>query len=751
MHRNDDEIVENNRQQRKENREKSFDHKIEHHAYVNNESGPNRVSLSNSSSGENIDTDSDEIEDYKKNVIATTYAANEIRRQRAQDSVDSNLKCENEGRKPSGVTFDSDKHLVNEKGVKFISIHSNSEDNQYEIVRPKKRNESLLGQQNNQPSINGSTPVSENSTGYRHTDNNKSFFASFEIHRNSDSLPNQSLNNSSQSNKHSRSDLATREPYLYDGYTSRTPHQMSNGCKKTASSNTDDGTEIDDQPWSRKDGLQTEVCKQLQLINATKQIGNNDNQEMKSQTYINVEEAKPLLPQRNPPRLPPKKSSFSRSGSLQLPAQQVQQLKNEHNNIDKLAPAIPPKSISVRQQTNDNFRNINAERQFQSRPSPTHINQNGFSQNGKMHSNMVPNNSSQMQQNNNEVRSVLKINPELNRQGKIIDQRNVRSINQQSHRMQEVKSSNQRNFHDDNFSHKNPSSMQRKFQSTANFNTAGLLPHTEQRMMRANSTDALTVHGLVQSSAQFENSASSKTYNMKKAKSQIVLDDISVISFNEDGSPKQKLSDEASRGKLEMWSGLLHLLTICTALAITVPMATVSNNWEYYADHKCPLFVRNNLQHDRVWGNPSMISCYVTAYVPLLIAVSSLVLVFVHGGLLFYWRGKRKSSGFYMSKGFNLTLLFCNMVAMGVAIAVACVLTDGLRQTCLSFNFISDIEYRPTSCQNGYDGLDLNYNIEWTYYLVILAIVGAWLTVILTLISFGMYIVRAGICRCSFY
>jgi len=146
-----------------------------------------------------------------------------------------------------------------------------------------------------------------------------------------------------------------------------------------------------------------------------------------------------------------------------------------------------------------------------------------------------------------------------------------------------------------------------------------------------------------------------------------------------------------------------------------------------------------------------MVPCYFSAYVPVLTSTISLVLLFVHGGLLFHWRSNGHSSSYFLSRTYSLSLLFTNLATLLLAVTVAALITDGLRQTCLSFTLISDMNLRPTSCQNGYDSKDLNYDIEWTYYYICLAITGAWISVVSSAVTFTMYFIRAGICRCSFF
>lgn len=141
----------------------------------------------------------------------------------------------------------------------------------------------------------------------------------------------------------------------------------------------------------------------------------------------------------------------------------------------------------------------------------------------------------------------------------------------------------------------------------------------------------------------------------------------------------------------------------------------------------------------------------MSAYLPLLVILISVGLVFVHGGLLVFWRSDRKSSSYYMTRSFGVTVTFLNVVAFAVALAVSCVLTDGLRQTCLSFMLITDYNFRPVNCQMGFDSLDLNYNMRGTLYLIGFGILGAWLSVIFTLISVVMYTIRAGCCRCTLH
>merc|ERR1719376_1059758 len=125
-----------------------------------------------------------------------------------------------------------------------------------------------------------------------------------------------------------------------------------------------------------------------------------------------------------------------------------------------------------------------------------------------------------------------------------------------------------------------------------------------------------------------------------------------------------------------------------------------------------------------------MVPCYFAAYVPVLTGTIALVLLFVHGGLLFHWRTHSNSSSYFLSRTYGLTLLFTNLVILLLTVTVAGLISDGLRQTCLSFTLISDMNLRPTNCQNGFDSKDLNYDIEWTYYYICLALAAAWASVV---------------------
>lgn len=726
--RNDEQFVRESR--RRNGNEKTIHVNVEKQPNRSNESGARQLARSQSSSGENIDSsDESEIDEYKKNVIANNYAVHKIRRQQ------SNEFCQSPGKspKPTGVTFDFEKNLVN--GMSVDKSVNKTEENYYEIVQRKYRDNTTQNHQEKSSSRSGSNVPHTRSTDENeqtvtptrtpvkvHNNNSKTSAINTE-----NSLQFQGPMNNSQTNL-----VVQREPYLYDGYrpdpNSQQNTRVNVQVRKAHRVHSDEGTDLDQIPWV--DNTEHFHQRNADQFKSKNKPYLNDTKI----TYSNLEEFKPMLPPKNPPMLPPKTIGLTANSFVESP----KRVSNKENFIEvQRRPVLPPKRHSHHQNGIDNGRKMSYEMQLQSTPQPPYKGNSSLDDHwcGQNNANFGERQQKPTQFHNDN-------NPHINPQ----QAKNYFMNNNENHSFENYprKTSDQQQRMNSNLN------SQRQFKSTANFSTAGLQPDRDQRMVRAMSTDALTVQGRVHCSPEVQNTdIPSPSKNMKKSKSNLVLDDISISSFNKDGSPKQKLSDDASRGKIEMWSGLLHFLTICSALLVTVPMAVVSMNWDKYA-HKCPLYVKNNLQHDRYWGNPSMIPCYVTAYVPLVIITISLTLVFIHGGLLVYWRSKRKSAGFYTTKSFNITLLFFNLVSLLVALTVACVLTDGFRQTCLSFKLISDINFRPTSCQNGFYNLDLNYNIEWTYYYIVLAITGSWITVLLTLILFIMYVIRVGICRCTF-
>ncbi|XP_018027330.1 uncharacterized protein LOC108682637 [Hyalella azteca] len=588
------------------------------------------------------------------------------------------------------------------------------------------------------------------------------------------------------------------------------PHQARKALDDSASTvpafdSSDDGTDLDDQPWKRPtETLAQHTSMPRDMHNSKvngKPITNFETAPShkwinETGTYMNAEERQPLLPLKSPPERPPKIFSPPPLPPKNIPVQNSPRSKADPQHIIPLSQGSPlstqnfqsnmnlgscqggslctcggsqglPAAPNVSHHTNgqqscnihqpmmnschcqtglvfgQNFSSSHAPQPqgwqnqvctgvqcghaHDQHLSFSHgISQNGFTESGTDVHRTAPSwNSHHVNQNRG------------------FDSHEMREFRQPLH---EGKSP----IHNSELAN-----SRRQFKSTVNLRSDELSSDKENakvrnqsKMHKAKSTDALTIVGTTREEPEVEN-LEIMPGKMKKMKSTIVLDDLTFADKKVvPDDPLPTLSQDPKRGKLEMWSGLLQLLTICACLLTTVPMAIVSRNWDWHAD-KCPLYVESNLQHDRLWGNPSMIPCYLSAYLPVIIMAIALTLVFIHGGLLFYWRSKRKSSSFYTRRSFSISLLFFNLVSFAIALAVACMLTDGLRQTCLSFQFISDIDYRPPNCQTGFNGLDLNYNIEGTFYFIIFAMIGAWLAVTFTLISFVLYLVRAEVCQCS--
>lgn len=209
------------------------------------------------------------------------------------------------------------------------------------------------------------------------------------------------------------------------------------------------------------------------------------------------------------------------------------------------------------------------------------------------------------------------------------------------------------------------------------------------------------------------------------------------------------LEEETSTARLEVLSIVIHVIVIAASMMTTIPMAQVTVDWEYVR-RRCPLFVDNNPQTDVNWGNENMAPCNVTAFLPLLVAVLSACLAFFHCSILHAWRMRGDPPIVAFSKKYAIATMVITGVQAVLSLAIACTLTDGFRQTCLSFELNPWPDVRPASCKEGYDDRDFSYRLQdlHTFSKIIIGMVGAWICTVVTTFLTIMYLIRAKLCSC---
>ena len=235
--------------------------------------------------------------------------------------------------------------------------------------------------------------------------------------------------------------------------------------------------------------------------------------------------------------------------------------------------------------------------------------------------------------------------------------------------------------------------------------------------------------------------AINKNYKTHKGRSQ----ETPFLNHNNLNSKKRSHKSYKSVTWVDSSSGIAHLLVIATSLLTTIPMGLLSGQWQMYNSH-CPLFVRATSHQQDYWGNPNMSICYLCSYLPLIVLLISLSMTIFHGSVLQAVRTKRKIPVFLKKRSYAVIMAIINSAELILAIGIAATLTDGFRQTCLSFQLSPWIQDRADSCKEGYDNRDHAYFIGNSFNRILTGVVGAWLSVIFVFQTTIIFIWRTRIC-----
>ncbi|XP_076039979.1 uncharacterized protein LOC143024752 [Oratosquilla oratoria] len=203
-------------------------------------------------------------------------------------------------------------------------------------------------------------------------------------------------------------------------------------------------------------------------------------------------------------------------------------------------------------------------------------------------------------------------------------------------------------------------------------------------------------------------------------------------------------------GRYEGISAICHFICIALCLIVIVPMAGVAAAWENQRK-RCPMFVKATPEDNVQWGNESIAPCNYVAFMPVFIIVLSLALLVTHGSLLYNWHSNGNFPELLVTRKYSLLLLAFNFFEFILMFSVACTMTDGFRQTCLSFELSPYPENRPENCKMGFSMRDKAYSLEelHTFARFIVGMIGAWLCSIILFFITLLSAVRGKLCSCN--
>lgn len=222
-------------------------------------------------------------------------------------------------------------------------------------------------------------------------------------------------------------------------------------------------------------------------------------------------------------------------------------------------------------------------------------------------------------------------------------------------------------------------------------------------------------------------------------------------------TPKSRVQRKQKRARVERENGKcvevavlwVHVCTAAIALGGVVTLAIMATKWDYQRK-VCPLFVTVPPGFHIHWGNEDMTACYITAFLPLIIVVLSLVLAALHCSVLRTWNGNYMPT-LAASRIIGLVTLAVSTLEAALALASAIILTEGFRQTCISFDLSLSWGEAPHTCRSNYIDRDFAYRLGYlhTFDLILGGLVCGWTLVVLTIILVFLSVTRARLCACQ--
>ncbi|KAK4313345.1 hypothetical protein Pmani_015299 [Petrolisthes manimaculis] len=215
---------------------------------------------------------------------------------------------------------------------------------------------------------------------------------------------------------------------------------------------------------------------------------------------------------------------------------------------------------------------------------------------------------------------------------------------------------------------------------------------------------------------------------------------------------RQKQQTRVVRGDngmcLEMTMLCIHGCTAALALGTVVVLGIMSTRW-HHQRQVCPLFVRVPPGFHIHWGNEDMTGCYTAAFLPLIIVVLSLIFTALHYSVVRIWNENYMPT-LAASRTLSLVTLAVTTLEAAVALTSTIILTEGFRQTCISFDLSLSWGEAPYTCRSNYNDRDFAYRLGYlhTFDLILGGLVCGWILVVLTIILVFLSVTRARLCAC---
>lgn len=185
------------------------------------------------------------------------------------------------------------------------------------------------------------------------------------------------------------------------------------------------------------------------------------------------------------------------------------------------------------------------------------------------------------------------------------------------------------------------------------------------------------------------------------------------------------------------------------ALLQAVPMGLVTGAWQHQGPDVCPLYVSRPPGFGIHWGNEDLAPCKATAFLPILVAAIAVTLGVSHGCVLHVWRVAGQKPVTASSAVYARVTVVLVLLQLLVALTGIIVLTDGFRQTCVSFDLSLSWNEAPRPCKERLDDRDDAYNIASTFVRLVIAMAGGWACCIVSSFMLVASCIRARFFKCQ--
>ncbi|KAG0723773.1 hypothetical protein GWK47_041961 [Chionoecetes opilio] len=206
------------------------------------------------------------------------------------------------------------------------------------------------------------------------------------------------------------------------------------------------------------------------------------------------------------------------------------------------------------------------------------------------------------------------------------------------------------------------------------------------------------------------------------------------------------LSEETSSARLEVTCLVVQVLVAVTAMVQAVPLALLTAAWQHQGPRVCPLYVTRPPGFGIHWGNEDLAGCKAAAYLPILVACLAITLATAHACVLHVWRTAGHGPAASASKVYAGITMILVVLQVVVALTAVLVLTEGFRQTCISFDLSLSWNEAVQPCSKRLGERDAAYTISSTFGRIVAGLVGGWGCVVLSCVLLVVCAVRARLC-----